>query len=119
MSKKKFPKLKKNDLIEVEWVDIETSGEWKTDKDASTAKCPTCKTCGYFINKTNGVLRISHSIGVPEPDDKELPDRDLTVIPYSVVRNIKVMTWPQDTHHDLAIHRVFRILQHYSPLSNE
>ncbi len=45
----------KKRLVIVHWQDIECTSGWQ---DASDKSLPILKTCGLFISRTRGVLRI-------------------------------------------------------------
>ncbi len=47
---------KKNVIIEVEWIDIQSDSDWQTETKAQTAKPPKCKTVGYVINSDKEIL---------------------------------------------------------------
>ena len=75
--------LKKNQLIEVEWVDIVSVAEWLTEEKAMTYPATTCKDAGYVLKSDNTLLRLSSSI---QTNDKE---RNVTVIPWAVIGKIR------------------------------
>lgn len=75
---------RKNVVIEVEWIDIQSDSAWTTEIKAQTAKAPKCKSVGYVINSDKEILRISHTIQVSQ--DK---DRDVTVIPWGCIRKMR------------------------------
>ena len=74
----------KNDLIEIEWVDIVSDSSWFSEQKAAEFPPVQCKSVGYFLNETVDLIRLSHTIQTGE--DKE---RDITVIPKGVVKNVR------------------------------
>lgn len=76
--------MKKNTLIEVEWVDIVSDSSWLSEQKAVDYPVTQCKSVGYFINKTKSVLRLSAMIQLCKD-----PERDVTVIPLGVVKKIR------------------------------
>ena len=88
--------MQKNDLIEIEWVDIVSDSSWFSEQKATEFPLAQCKSTGYFLNETDDVIRLSHTIQVGE--DK---DRDVTVIPKGVVKNIRRLDEPTGNKSDL------------------
>jgi hypothetical protein len=58
----KWPKLKKNDTVEVQWHDIVGTSGWLDESTAAISPCILCWSVGYFLNRTKGILRISSSM---------------------------------------------------------
>ena len=76
--------MKKNTLIEVEWVDIISDSAWLSDKKAADCPPAQCKSVGYFLNRTKNVIRLSSTIQYGKDND-----RDITVIPVGVIKKIR------------------------------
>lgn len=76
----------KNDLIEIEWEDIVSDSSWYSERKAAEFLLAQCKSAGYFLNETEDLIRLSHTIQINE--EKE---RDITVIPKGVVKNIRIL----------------------------
>lgn len=76
--------MKKNTLIEVDWIDIVSDSSWMSEQKAVNYPAMQCKSVGYFVNEDKNVLRLSATIQL----DKE-PERDITVIPKGVVKKIR------------------------------
>lgn len=55
----RFPKLNRDDLIEVLWADITSTTSWKTTEEAETYIAVGCQSVGYFLNEDETVIRIS------------------------------------------------------------
>ena len=55
----KLPKLKREDIIEVHWLDITSTTSWKTTDEAETYIAVGCHSIGYFLNEDDDVIRIS------------------------------------------------------------
>jgi hypothetical protein len=77
-------KLKLNDIVEIEWVDIVTHSVWIPQEEAKEKPLCQCKSVGYFLNQDDKIIRISCTIQL---DDK--PERDLTVIPKGCITKIR------------------------------
>ena len=77
----KFPKLKKEDIIEVNWIDITATSSWKTLEEAETYLAVTAHSVGYFINEDDDVIRISGT-----KDDEG--NRDVNVIVKGCIKSI-------------------------------
>lgn len=79
----KIPKLKKYDLIEVFWKDIQSIPSWKSDMELYSARCPEMRTPGRFhsINSANELILL-HSLA----DDG---DADYTIYPVEVITRIR------------------------------
>jgi len=76
--------VKKNTKIEVEWDDIVSDSAWMSERKAVDYPVTQCKSVGYFVNKTEKVLRLSATIQLGKD-----PERDVTVIPIGVVKRIR------------------------------
>lgn len=77
-------KLKKNDLIEITWVDIVSDSAWLSEQKANEYPPTQCKSAGYFLNRTKNVIRLSASIQCGKDNE-----RDMTVIPNGVIKKIR------------------------------
>lgn len=76
--------MKKNTLIEVEWLDIVADSAWLSEQKASEFPVTPCKSVGYFLNKDKNVLRLSGTIQTGNSNE-----RDINVIPIGVVKRIR------------------------------
>lgn len=76
--------MEKNDLIEVEWIDIVSDSAWLSEQKAVEFSPAQCKSVGYFLNETDELIRLSSTIQLS--GEKE---RDITVIPKGVIKNIR------------------------------
>ena len=77
----KLPKLRKEDVVEVHWVDITSTASWKTTEEAETYIAVGCHSVGYFLNEDNDVIRISAT----KNDEGE---RDVNVIVKGCIKSI-------------------------------
>ncbi len=77
----KLPKLKKEDIVEIHWIDITSTASWKTLEEAECYIAITAHSVGYFINEDDDVIRISAS----KTDEG---DRDVTVIVKGCIKSI-------------------------------
>lgn len=77
----KLPKLKRDDIIEVHWIDITATSSWKPTEEAETYIAVTCHSVGYFLNEDDDVIRISAT----KNDEGE---RDVNVIIRGCIKSI-------------------------------
>lgn len=77
-------RLKKNDLIEIEWVDIVADSAWLLEQKANEYPLTQCKTAGYYLNETEDLIRLSATIQCGKDNE-----RDICVIPQGVIRRIR------------------------------
>lgn len=77
----KIPKLKKGDIIVIQWMDTNTDARWNSDKGFSLLKPVSCNTIGFFHSKNKKEIKVNHSTN--EQDEK-----DGTAIPIGCVTNI-------------------------------
>ena len=55
----RFPKLKRDDLVEIHWIDITSTTSWKTTEEAENYIAVGCQSVGYFLNEDDNIIRIS------------------------------------------------------------
>jgi len=72
----------KNDLVEIEWLDVVSNSAWLSEQEAIELLPTQCKSVGYFLNETEDLIRLSHTIQLDG-------DRDVSVIPKGIIRNIR------------------------------
>lgn len=77
----KLPKLKRDDILEVHWIDITYSTGWKTTEEAEVYIAVGCHSIGYFLNEDDDVIRISAT----KNDEGE---RDVNVIVKGCIKSI-------------------------------
>lgn len=77
----KLPKLKREDIIEVNWIDITTTSSWKTLEEAECYVATMSHSVGYFINEDDDVIRISGT-------KNDEGDRDVNVIVKGCIKSI-------------------------------
>lgn len=77
----KLPKLKREDIVEVHWIDITSTASWKTLEEAESYIAVTSHSVGYFINEDSDVIRISAT----KNDEGE---RDVNVIVRGCIKSI-------------------------------
>lgn len=77
----KADKLQQDELIVVVWSDIKSVANWNTPEEIDTAKCPECKTAGFFHHIKDGDLIIKPTVA----EDKEA---DYAVIPIGCIKRI-------------------------------
>ena len=77
------PKTYKFDaLLEIDWLDIVDESAWLTPMAAMHVKPVHCRTAGYFLNRSEIVIRVSASMQVDDGD------RGVTVIPWGCITKI-------------------------------
>jgi len=77
----KLPKLKRENLIEVHWIDITSTTSWKTTEEAESYIAVGCQSVGYFLNEDDDVIRLSAT----KNDEGE---RDVNVIVKGCIKSI-------------------------------
>ena len=79
---KTIKRLKKNDPIEVIWLDVIQNPAWQEEADAARALPSLCRSLGYYLNHTSKLLRISESL------NRDLTQRSVQTFPIGVVLKI-------------------------------
>jgi len=74
--------MRKNDIVEVTWMDIVQDPTWQKEDDATVAKPVLCKSVGYFLDRTDKFLRISESMN-------NLGERSVQVFPIGTVLKVR------------------------------
>ena len=78
-------RYRKNQLLEVTWIDAETTSAWSEEDEAKKPPSATFKTVGYYTAQDKDYLYLSWTIGV-EKDNKT---RSKDVIPRGCIKDIK------------------------------
>jgi hypothetical protein len=90
--KKIKSEIEKYPMVSVEWYDIVSDSSWSTFDQLRKAKLATCITKGHLLSQTKGVTRVfgDYSFG----DDGKCIESigNTTVIPNSVIKDIKKLT---------------------------
>jgi len=79
-------KLKKDDIVEIQWLDIIASSAWHKEEQASRFNPADCKSLGYFLNEDKNCVRISSTVGMERSNGRE---RDIIVIPKGCIVKIR------------------------------
>jgi|TARA_R100000406_G_scaffold92056_1_gene80553 hypothetical protein len=90
--KKVKSEIEKYPMVSVEWYDIVSDSSWSTFDQLRKAKLATCITKGHLLSQTKGVTRVfgDYSFG---DDGKSIESiGNTTVIPNSVIKDIKKLT---------------------------
>tara|TARA_R100001129_G_scaffold33898_1_gene22910 strand:+ start:2761 stop:3057 length:297 start_codon:yes stop_codon:yes gene_type:complete len=90
--KKVRSEIEKYPMVSVEWYDIVSDSSWSTFDQLRKAKLATCITKGHLLSQTKGVTRVfgDYSFG---DDGKSIESiGNTTVIPNSVIKDIKKLT---------------------------
>ncbi len=90
--KKVKSEIDKYPMVSVEWYDIVSDSSWSTFDQLKRAKLATCITKGHLLSQTKGVTRVfgDYSFG---DDGKSIESiGNTTVIPNSVIKDIKKLT---------------------------
>ncbi len=90
VSKKAKTWQEKYPLVSVEWKDICSDSSWQSIPAALKAKLPTCVTKGHLLSQKNGITRIFGDYS--ENDDGSIEIGNTTIIPQSVIIEIKKLT---------------------------
>ena len=78
----KWPKLKKDQIVEIIWDDITSENGWIKYEKAEVFPPIRCMSIGYYINETKKLIRISDTVN-------SLCDRSVLVIPKGCIVKIK------------------------------
>ena len=92
IQKKVRSEIEKYPMVSVEWYDIVSDSSWSTFDQLRKAKLATCITKGHLLSQTKGVTRVfgDYSFG---DDGKSIESiGNTTVIPNSVIKDIKKLT---------------------------
>tara|TARA_B100000214_G_C23871770_1_gene582963 strand:+ start:221 stop:517 length:297 start_codon:yes stop_codon:yes gene_type:complete len=90
--KKVKSEIDKYPMVSVEWYDIVSDSSWSTFDQLRKAKLATCITKGHLLSQNKGVTRVfgDYSFG---DDGKSIESiGNTTVIPNSVIKDIKKLT---------------------------
>ena len=90
--KKVRSEIEKYPMVSVEWYDIVSDSSCSTFDQLRKAKLATCITKGHLLSQTKGVTRVfgDYSFG---DDGKSIESiGNTTVIPNSVIKDIKKLT---------------------------
>ena len=77
-------------MVSCEWNDIESFSGWCSIKDLKNSKLPKCITKGHLLSQKNGITRIFGDYS--ENDDGSIEIGNTTIIPQSVIIEIKKLT---------------------------
>lgn len=80
-------KLKKFDIIEVFWVDIESQSGWVNMNNLKNVRPPLCKSIGYFQELIREKGKLSH-ITISHTVNDSGNEADYTTIPYGCIKRI-------------------------------
>ena len=90
--KKVKQEIDKYPMVSVEWYDIVSDSSWLTFDQAKTAKLATCITKGHLLSQAKGVTRLFGAYSFAD-DGKSIDSiGNTTIIPNSVIINIKKLT---------------------------
>ena len=90
--KKVKSEIEKYPMVSVEWYDIVSDSSWSTFDQLKKAKLATCITKGHLLSQTKGVTRVFGDYSFGE-DGKSIESiGNTTVIPNSVIKDIKKLT---------------------------
>jgi len=90
--KKVKSEIDKYPMVSVEWYDIVSDSSWSTFDQLRKSKLATCITKGHLLSQNKGVTRVfgDYSFG---DDGKSIESiGNTTVIPNSVIKDIKKLT---------------------------
>ena len=90
--KKVKSEIEKYPMVSVEWYDIVSDSSWSTFDQLRKAKLATCITKGHLLSQNKGVTRVFGDYSFGE-DGKSIESiGNTTVIPNSVIKDIKKLT---------------------------
>lgn len=77
-----FPKLKKDQIVEIIWDDITSDSSWIKDSKAEEYQPVRCMSIGYYCNETKKFIRISDTVN-------SMLERSVLVIPKGCIFSMK------------------------------
>ena len=84
--------IEKYPMVSIEWYDIVSDSSWSTFEQIKKAKLATCITKGHLLSQTKGVTRVFGDYSFGE-DGKSIESiGNTTVIPNSVIKDIKKLS---------------------------
>lgn len=83
MKKKKLPKYKPNQILEITWLDAQTVAGWVSPEESVKDPKATFKTIGYFNGQDDKYIYLAWSIGI-----NNNPDRSKESIPLGCIQKI-------------------------------
>ena len=90
--KKIRSEIEKYPMVSVEWYDIVSDSSWSTFDQLRKAKLATCITKGHLFSQNKGVTRVFGDYSFSD-DGKSIESiGNTTVIPNSVIKDIKKLT---------------------------
>jgi len=84
MTLKELKKLRKNDIIEVIWLDATADSRWLLEENIVKKPLEKCKTVGYFFDADRTALKLSMSVATTDGQ------RDVMIIPTNCIVTIKI-----------------------------
>lgn len=82
----KLPRMKSGDLLVVKLDDLTSNWSWLPDEVAQEYPVSLCAVCGWYVNHTKEVLRIT-SMVVGDGD------KTVLVIPRGSLKSVKVIPY--------------------------
>ena len=78
-------KYKKNQRLEIDWIDVIQNSNWMTEAEASQRPKCDCQTIGYYLKHDKELLYISSTIS-------NFNDRDKMTIPLGCIKKVKELS---------------------------
>lgn len=87
--KKIYQDIDKFPMVSVEWYDIVSQSGWRDFKDLQKEELATCITKGHLFSQSKGITRIFGDYSMDESKEKIENIGNTTIIPNSVIKEIK------------------------------
>ena len=90
--KKVKHEIDKYPMVSVEWFDIVSDSSWSSFSDVKKARLATCITKGHLLSQSKGVTRIFGDYSYNDNKTEIETIGNTTLIPNSVIKEIKKLT---------------------------
>jgi len=87
--KKVNSEIEKYPMVSVEWYDIVSDSSWTSFENLKNSELATCITKGHLFSQSKGITRIFGDYSFSEDKKKIENIGNTTIIPNSVIKEIK------------------------------
>jgi len=78
-------KVKKGQVVMIEWLDIYSDADWLDAKEQEEFKLATCRSVGTVMSRDKTVLKLAHNLNLDDGTS------DLTAYPMCVIQKVRVL----------------------------
>ena len=87
--KKIFDEIEKYPMVCCEWFDIVSNSSWTSFEELKNSELATCITKGHLFSQSKGITKIFGDYSLSEDKTKIESIGNTTIIPNSVIKQIK------------------------------